>query len=77
MSRFCFDLNKVLGFETFLVMICRFAAGDVVLIRPCNAEDDVQRLCELLRLDPDSRFILRTTENSSGMSVSCIPLGCL
>ncbi|XP_037548196.1 NADPH-dependent diflavin oxidoreductase 1 [Nematolebias whitei] len=42
-----------------------FAAGDVVLIRPCNTEEDVQRFCELLRLDPESRFTLRTTENSS------------
>ncbi|XP_024858598.1 NADPH-dependent diflavin oxidoreductase 1 isoform X2 [Kryptolebias marmoratus] len=42
-----------------------FAAGDVVLIRPCNAAEDVQRFCQLLGLDPDSRFVLRATEPSA------------
>ncbi|XP_013884668.1 NADPH-dependent diflavin oxidoreductase 1 [Austrofundulus limnaeus] len=38
-----------------------FSAGDVVLIRPCNAEEDVERFCQLLRLDPDSSFTLSPT----------------
>ncbi|KAM4720085.1 NADPH-dependent diflavin oxidoreductase 1 isoform 2-T2 [Anableps anableps] len=38
-----------------------FAAGDVVMIRPQNSAEDVQLFCQLLRLDPDSRFTLRAT----------------
>ncbi|XP_077140107.1 NADPH-dependent diflavin oxidoreductase 1 [Ranitomeya variabilis] len=36
-----------------------FAPGDVVMIQPQNSPDDVQEFCSLLRLDPDSTFLLR------------------
>ncbi|KAF7653046.1 hypothetical protein LDENG_00088030 [Lucifuga dentata] len=42
-----------------------FAAGDVVMMRPCNAAEDVQELCQLLRLDPEARFILRATDGTA------------
>ncbi|KAM4019635.1 NADPH-dependent diflavin oxidoreductase 1 isoform 2-T2 [Anomaloglossus baeobatrachus] len=36
-----------------------FAPGDVVMIQPQNSPKDVQEFCSLLRLDPDSTFILQ------------------
>ncbi|XP_070706210.1 NADPH-dependent diflavin oxidoreductase 1 isoform X2 [Pempheris klunzingeri] len=41
-----------------------FAAGDVVMIRPCNAPEDVQQFCQLLRLDPEARFTLSASDNT-------------
>uniref|UniRef100_A0A8C6TAQ5 NADPH-dependent diflavin oxidoreductase 1 n=1 Tax=Neogobius melanostomus TaxID=47308 RepID=A0A8C6TAQ5_9GOBI len=43
-----------------------YTAGDVVMMRPCNAVDDVQQFCQLLRLDPESRFTLRPTDSTPG-----------
>lgn len=40
----------------------RFSAGDVVMIQPQNCPEDVQQFCQLLRLDPDRRFVLKPTE---------------
>ncbi|KAM3874568.1 NADPH-dependent diflavin oxidoreductase 1 [Diretmus argenteus] len=42
-----------------------FAAGDVVVMRPCNAQEDVQEFCEILRLDPNAQFTLRPTGNAA------------
>ncbi|KAM9323499.1 NADPH-dependent diflavin oxidoreductase 1 isoform 2-T2 [Pholidichthys leucotaenia] len=42
-----------------------FSAGDVVMMHPCNAAEDVQQFCQLLRLDPESRFTLRPTDNAA------------
>lgn len=42
--------------------ICRFSAGDVVMIQPQNCPEDVQQFCQLLRLDPDKCFLLKPTE---------------
>ncbi|XP_036973433.1 NADPH-dependent diflavin oxidoreductase 1 [Acanthopagrus latus] len=42
-----------------------FAAGDVVMMFPCNAPENVQQFCQMLRLDPEARFILRATENTA------------
>uniref|UniRef100_A0A669E4K4 NADPH-dependent diflavin oxidoreductase 1 n=1 Tax=Oreochromis niloticus TaxID=8128 RepID=A0A669E4K4_ORENI len=42
-----------------------FAAGDVVMMRPCNAPEDVQQFCQLLRLDPETRFTLSPTDNTA------------
>lgn len=42
--------------------IRRFSAGDVVMIQPQNCPEDVQQFCQLLRLDPDRRFVLKPTE---------------
>ncbi|KAM9734721.1 NADPH-dependent diflavin oxidoreductase 1 [Menidia menidia] len=39
-----------------------FEAGDVVMMRPRNAQEDVQQFCELLRLDPEASFTLRATD---------------
>ncbi|XP_073414359.1 NADPH-dependent diflavin oxidoreductase 1 isoform X2 [Dendrobates tinctorius] len=36
-----------------------FAPGDVVMIQPQNSPEDVQEFCSLLRLDPDSAFLLQ------------------
>ncbi|XP_061459687.1 NADPH-dependent diflavin oxidoreductase 1 isoform X2 [Rhineura floridana] len=38
------------------------AAGDVVMIQPCNAPEEVQLFCDLLHLDPDAHFVLRPME---------------
>lgn len=43
----------------------KFAAGDVVMMRPCNLPEDVQQFCQLLRLDPEARFTLRPTDNTA------------
>ncbi|KAM9840892.1 NADPH-dependent diflavin oxidoreductase 1 [Aulostomus maculatus] len=40
-----------------------FTAGDVVVMRPCNTLEDVQLFCQLLRLDPDAKFTLSSTDN--------------
>uniref|UniRef100_A0A3Q3X0Y2 NADPH-dependent diflavin oxidoreductase 1 n=1 Tax=Mola mola TaxID=94237 RepID=A0A3Q3X0Y2_MOLML len=42
-----------------------FAAGDVVMMHPCNAAEDVQQFCQLLRLDPDASFTLTATDNTA------------
>ncbi|XP_074871544.1 NADPH-dependent diflavin oxidoreductase 1 isoform X2 [Carettochelys insculpta] len=39
-----------------------YAAGDVVMIQPQNAPQDVQQFCQLLCLDPDRRFVLKPSE---------------
>ncbi|XP_077593032.1 NADPH-dependent diflavin oxidoreductase 1 [Stigmatopora nigra] len=41
-----------------------FTAGDVVMMRPCNAAEDVQEFCNLLGLNPETRFILTATDGS-------------
>ncbi|XP_074474499.1 NADPH-dependent diflavin oxidoreductase 1 [Sebastes fasciatus] len=42
-----------------------FAAGDVVMMHPCNTSEDVEEFCELLRLDPEARFTLSATDNTA------------
>ncbi|XP_010766554.1 NADPH-dependent diflavin oxidoreductase 1-like, partial [Notothenia coriiceps] len=42
-----------------------FSAGDVVMMYPCNAPEDVQQFCELLRLDPRATFSLRATGSTA------------
>ncbi|KFV53367.1 NADPH-dependent diflavin oxidoreductase 1, partial [Gavia stellata] len=44
-----------------------FSAGDVVMIQPQNCPEDVQQFCQLLRLDPDRRFVLKPTEPSTSL----------
>uniref|UniRef100_A0A8D0H573 NADPH-dependent diflavin oxidoreductase 1 n=1 Tax=Sphenodon punctatus TaxID=8508 RepID=A0A8D0H573_SPHPU len=44
-----------------------YSAGDVVMIQPQNAPEDVQLFCQLLRLDPDKRFVLRPTESDTAL----------
>lgn len=38
----------------------QFSAGDVVMMYPRNAPEEVQQFCQLLRLDPEATFILKT-----------------
>ncbi|XP_069627893.1 NADPH-dependent diflavin oxidoreductase 1 isoform X3 [Haliaeetus albicilla] len=45
----------------------RFSAGDVVMIQPQNCPEDVQQFCQLLRLDPDRRFVLKPTEPDASL----------
>lgn len=42
-----------------------FAAGDVVMMYPCNAAENVQQFCQLLRLDPEAWFTLEPTDSSA------------
>ncbi|XP_029300133.1 NADPH-dependent diflavin oxidoreductase 1 [Cottoperca gobio] len=42
-----------------------FAAGDVVMMHPCNTPEDVQQFCQLLRLDPEASLTLRPTDNTA------------
>ncbi|KAM6903006.1 NADPH-dependent diflavin oxidoreductase 1 [Xenentodon cancila] len=42
-----------------------YSAGDVVMMRPCNAPEDVQQCCQLLKLDPGASFTLRPTGNTA------------
>ncbi|XP_076020454.1 NADPH-dependent diflavin oxidoreductase 1 [Genypterus blacodes] len=39
-----------------------FAPGDVVMMSPMNAAEDVEQFCQLLRLDQEARFVLRATD---------------
>uniref|UniRef100_A0A8C3ALA1 NADPH-dependent diflavin oxidoreductase 1 n=1 Tax=Cyclopterus lumpus TaxID=8103 RepID=A0A8C3ALA1_CYCLU len=53
-----------------------FAAGDVVMMFPCNTPQDVQQFCQLLRLDPEARFTLRATDNTAGVFQTRLPQPC-
>lgn len=57
-----------------VALLCRFAAGDVVMMFPRNAPEDVQQFCQLLRIDPEARFTLRATDNTAGRCV-CVCVG--
>ncbi|XP_061555006.1 NADPH-dependent diflavin oxidoreductase 1 isoform X2 [Phycodurus eques] len=48
-----------------------FTAGDIVMMRPCNAVEDVQELCQLMRLDPEARFSLTATDGSTELTDCC------
>lgn len=50
-------------------MCDRFGAGDVVMMRPCNSAEDVEQFCQLLKLNPDSHFVLTPTDNNTGVWV--------
>ncbi|KAF7688733.1 NADPH-dependent diflavin oxidoreductase 1 [Silurus meridionalis] len=43
----------------------QYRAGDVVMMRPCNSIEDVEQLCQLLRLNPDQYFVLTPTDNNT------------
>lgn len=47
-------------------MSVRFSAGDVVMMRPCNAAEDVEQFCQIMRLDPESQFTLQSTDDTTG-----------
>lgn len=52
-----------------MMSVFRFSAGDVVMMRPRNSEEDVHQLCQLLRLDPDAKFTLSATGTTAGVCV--------
>uniref|UniRef100_A0AAY4EG73 NADPH-dependent diflavin oxidoreductase 1 n=1 Tax=Denticeps clupeoides TaxID=299321 RepID=A0AAY4EG73_9TELE len=54
----------------------KFGAGDVVMIRPCNASEDVEKFCQLLRLDSDRWFTLKSSSESSVTVPSRLPQPC-
>ncbi|KAM5145411.1 NADPH-dependent diflavin oxidoreductase 1 [Mantella aurantiaca] len=40
----------------------QFSPGDVVMVQPQNSQKDVEKFCELLRLDPNSVFFLESQD---------------
>ncbi|KAF7240994.1 NADPH-dependent diflavin oxidoreductase 1 [Varanus komodoensis] len=53
-------VTSELHFQDVRLIEC--AAGDVVMIQPCNPPEEVQLFCQLLRLDPDMCFVVRPAE---------------
>ncbi|MFT7817556.1 NADPH-dependent diflavin oxidoreductase 1 isoform X2 [Arapaima gigas] len=53
-----------------------FSAGDVVMMRPKNSLEDVEQLCNLLRLDPERQFILQPTDRTAGHVPAHLPQPC-
>ncbi|KAM3910991.1 NADPH-dependent diflavin oxidoreductase 1 [Leptodactylus fuscus] len=45
----------------------QYSPGDVVMIQPQNSPQDVQNFCSLLRLDPDSVFVLEPRDPDTPM----------
>ncbi|XP_073717118.1 NADPH-dependent diflavin oxidoreductase 1 [Misgurnus anguillicaudatus] len=54
----------------------QYSAGDVVMMRPCNAPEDVEQFCQLLRLDPECYFTLTPTDSSIAMVPARLPQPC-
>ncbi|XP_051963359.1 NADPH-dependent diflavin oxidoreductase 1 isoform X1 [Xyrauchen texanus] len=54
----------------------QYSAGDVVMIRPCNAADDVEQFCQLLGLDPELYFTLNPTDSSTAAVFARLPQPC-
>lgn len=54
----------------------QYSAGDVVMMRPCNAPEDVEQFCQLLRLDPERYFTLTPTDSSTAMVPARLPKPC-
>ncbi|KAJ8379615.1 hypothetical protein SKAU_G00003930 [Synaphobranchus kaupii] len=42
-----------------------YSPGDVVMIRPNNCSENVEQVCQILRLDPTRQFILRPAEGET------------
>lgn len=55
------------------MILCRFAAGDVVMMYPHNSPEDVEQFCQLLRLDLEASFTLEPTHSTAGreMFIKC------
>nr|XP_028572080.1 NADPH-dependent diflavin oxidoreductase 1 [Podarcis muralis] len=43
------------------------AAGDVAMVAPSNAPEDVALFCRLLNLDPERRFVVRAAEEGAAL----------
>uniref|UniRef100_A0A8B9RF10 NADPH-dependent diflavin oxidoreductase 1 n=1 Tax=Astyanax mexicanus TaxID=7994 RepID=A0A8B9RF10_ASTMX len=54
----------------------QYNAGDVVMMRPCNSPEDVEQFCQLLRLDPDSYFILNPADGGTAVVPARLPQPC-
>lgn len=54
----------------------QYSAGDVVMLRPCNAPEDVEQFCQLLRLDPEAQFTLQPAEGSTSGPPARLPQPC-
>lgn len=48
------------------MFLCRYAAGDVVMMYPQNSPEDVEQFCQLLRLDLEAIFTLEPTYSTAG-----------
>ncbi|KAJ8263353.1 hypothetical protein COCON_G00158100 [Conger conger] len=42
-----------------------YSAGDVVMIQPNNCSENVEEVCQMMRLDPRQQFILRPAEGET------------
>ncbi|KAL0193336.1 hypothetical protein M9458_011632, partial [Cirrhinus mrigala] len=54
----------------------QYSAGDVVMMRPCNAAEDVEQFCQLLKLDPECYFTLTPTDSSTVAVPARLPQPC-
>ncbi|RXN10346.1 NADPH-dependent diflavin oxidoreductase 1 [Labeo rohita] len=54
----------------------QYGAGDVVMMRPCNAAEDVEQFCQLLKLDPECYFTLTPTDSSTVAVPARLPQPC-
>ncbi|KAJ8285721.1 hypothetical protein GJAV_G00030160 [Gymnothorax javanicus] len=52
----------------------QYGAGDVVMIQPRNCAEDVEQVCQMLRLDSTRQFILRPAEGEK--VPACLPQPC-
>ncbi|XP_059406597.1 NADPH-dependent diflavin oxidoreductase 1 isoform X1 [Carassius carassius] len=60
----------------FLSISDRYSAGDVVMMRPCNAAEDVEQFCQLLKLEPERYFTLTPTDSSTAAVPARLPQPC-
>ncbi|XP_067296248.1 NADPH-dependent diflavin oxidoreductase 1 isoform X1 [Pseudorasbora parva] len=54
----------------------QYNPGDVVMMRPCNAAEDVEQFCQLLKLDPECYFTLTPTDSSTAAVPARLPQPC-
>lgn len=54
----------------------QYSAGDVVMMRPCNATEDIEQFCQLLRLDPECYFTLTATDSTTAVVPARLPQPC-
>lgn len=52
-----------------MILLCRFTAGDVVMMYPQNSPEDVEQFRQLLSLDLEAIFTLQPTHSTAGRNV--------
>lgn len=52
-----------------IIILCRFTAGDVVMMYPQNSPEDVEQFRQLLNLDLEAIFTLQPTHSTAGRNV--------